>query len=251
MSKLIKNSLGYDSDLWIYQDKDMFNYSVDTIMLGNFVTINSKIKKVIDIGTNNGALAIFIAARAKKLVIDAIEIQKESVEIAEKNIEMNKMKNQINLIHEDFKDYFKKVNKTPGLRYDLVVCNPPFYKVDSSIPQPNTKLALATHEHLLTLEELIYGASKIIKQGGRFAIVHQTSRLVDIIYLLRENGFEPKRIQMMHPRETDPSHLVLVEARYKVGWGTEFLKPLFLHKDNVHEYREEIKELYKPIKKEL
>lgn len=77
--KLVKNSLGFDSDLFIYQDKEMFNYSVDTILLGNFIYLNSKIKSALEIGTNNGALSIFVAKRNSNLKIDAIEIQKKDM----------------------------------------------------------------------------------------------------------------------------------------------------------------------------
>lgn len=105
MGKLVKNSLGYDSDLYVYQDKDMFNYSVDTILLGNFVTINSTTKRMLEVGTNNGALSIFVSERSKKLEIDAIEIQKDALKIAKKNLKLNKKEDQINLIHADFNEY--------------------------------------------------------------------------------------------------------------------------------------------------
>lgn len=74
---IVKNSLGFDSDLYVFQDKNMFNYSVDTILLGNFIYLNHKIKNVLEIGTNNAALAIFVASRNKELKIDAVEIQKK------------------------------------------------------------------------------------------------------------------------------------------------------------------------------
>ncbi|TNK93763.1 lactate dehydrogenase, partial [Mycoplasmopsis pullorum] len=102
MDKLIKNSLGFDSDLYIYQDKSMFNYSVDTILLGNFVKLSNKITRILEIGTNNGALSVFLAARNKNNRIVAVEIQERAVQIAQKNVELNKMTDQIQLINQDF-----------------------------------------------------------------------------------------------------------------------------------------------------
>ena len=92
MGKLVKNNLGYGSNLHVYQDKEMFNYSIDTILLGNFATINSKIRKVLEVGTNNGALSIFLSQRYDKLTIDAIEIQKKAIQIAKKNVILNNLK---------------------------------------------------------------------------------------------------------------------------------------------------------------
>ena len=132
MGKLVKNSLGFDSDLYVYQDKDMFNYSVDTILLGNFATLNRSTKQMLEVGTNNGALSIFVSERSKRLKIDALEIQKEALKIAKKNIKLNKREDRINLIHGDFNDYALKRAKEQAPKYDIIICNPPFYKVDAT-----------------------------------------------------------------------------------------------------------------------
>lgn len=251
MAKLVKNSLGFDSNLYVYQDKEMFNYSVDTILLGNFVTLNSTTKRMLEVGTNNGALSIFVSERSKDLKIDAIEIQEKAVDLAIKNIEMNNKQNQINVLHEDFNDYVKKQNKAQAQKYDVILCNPPFYKVGIQKERKGSEeIFIATHEVKLNLEQLIAGSAKLLKQKGYLAIVEPTERLVDIFELMRKYGFEPKRVQMIHPREDKKSNLVLVEARFKVGWGTSFLPNIYLHTDDIeaHEYRDEVIELYKPKK---
>jgi len=250
LSKLIKNSLGYDSDLWVYQDKEMFNYSIDTILLANFVSINSQTKKVLEVGTNNGALSIFLSQRYSKMKIDAIEIQKEPIEIAKKNVKLNNLQDRINVFEYDFNKYVIDQSKSQVKKYDMIICNPPFYKVDSSNRRKGSDILYnATHETLLTLEQLIKGSAKIIKQKGYLAIVEPTERLVDIFVLMRKYGFEPKKVQMIHPRENQKSNLVLVEGRFKVGWGTHFQPNIYLHPhSDKHEYRDEVKLLYKPIK---
>lgn len=251
MGKIVKNSLGYDSNLYVYQDKEMFNYSVDTILLGNFASVNTSVKRMLEVGTNNGALSIFISERKKTLKIDAIEIQEEAIVLAKKNIELNKKEKQICLIHDDFNKFVKKHTKDQMKKYHSIVCNPPFYKVDSSIKRKGSELLYnATHEVNLNLEQLIKGASKIIEQKGYLAMVTPTERLVDIFELMRKYNFEPKRVQFIHPREDQKSNLVLVEGRFQAGWGTHFLKNLYLHTNNLseHKYRDEIKKLYKPIK---
>ena len=251
MGKLVKNSLGFDSDIFVYQDKDMFNYSVDTIMLGNFVTINGGIKNVLDIGTNNAALSLFVSERKNDMHIDAVEIQEKAIEIAKKNLELNNKEDSINLIHDDFNEFWKKHNKNQSKKYDLIMCNPPFYKVDKTHKRKGSEeLFIATHEVKMNLEQLIKGASKIIMQKGYLAIVMPTERLVDIFELMRKYKFEPKRIQFIHPRVNSKSNLVLVESRFQTGEGPHFLPNLYLHTEDMraHEYRDEIKKLYKPIK---
>lgn len=251
--KLVKNSLGFDSNLHVFQDKTMFNYSVDTILLGNFVFLNNKIKNLLEIGTNNGALSIFISERNPKLKIDAIEIQHKAVELAKSNIKLNNKQNQITVIECDFNDFYLEKNKIAAPKYDSIVCNPPFYIYENSKVNKNIseELLIATHEVKLNLEQIILGSSKIIEQKGYLTIVIPVERLVDCFCLMRKYKFEPKRIQFIIPRITDKPKLVLVESRYQTGWGVHFMPNLYLHDPNnklSHEYLPEIKKLYKPIK---
>ncbi|VEU77148.1 tRNA1(Val) (adenine(37)-N6)-methyltransferase [Mycoplasmopsis columbina] len=251
---LVKNSLGFDSNLFVYQDKDMFNYSVDTILLANFVFINHKIHNILEIGTNNGALSIFLAERDEKLKIDALEIQKSAIEVADLNVKLNKKEKQINLINEDFNLFWKNMIKTSSKKYDSIVCNPPFYTVSKTkmSKKVSNEMLIATHEIMLNLEQIIEGCSKIIEQKGYLSMVIPVERLVDCFCLMRQYKFEPKRVQFIIPRIQDKPKLVLVEARYQAGWGVHFLPNLYLHDPNNkidHEYLDEIKKLYKPIKK--
>lgn len=249
--KIVKNSLGYDSNLYVYQDKSMFNYSVDTILLANFATVNAKTKNVLEIGTNNGALSIFLSERSPKLKIDAIEIQKKAFELAKLNLELNKKNEAINLIHSDFNNFWVECCKKQAKKYDLIICNPPFYK-NSTKKKENVseEMLIATHEIKLNVEQLIKGASKLITQKGYLSLVLPPERLVDVFCELRKYNFEPKRVKMIHPRENQKAILALVEARFQSGWGTIFEQNIYLHPHdkNVHQYRDEVKKLYKPKK---
>lgn len=253
MPKIVKNSLGFDSNLYIYQDKEMFNYSVDTILLGNFVFLNEKITHTLEIGANNGALSIFIAARNPKLKIDALEIQTRAADLANENIKFNKMENQINIINTDFNDFWKMHAKQSLKKYQSIFCNPPFYeisktKIKNDVPN---EILIATHDIALTLEELVLGCSKIIEQKGFLNIVLPVERSIDLFVILRKYNFEPKRIQYVYTRAHDKPKFALVEARYQTGSGPHFLPNLYLHDSSDklnHDYLPQIKELYKPIK---
>ncbi len=247
----VKNSLGYDNNLFIYQDKEMFNYSVDTILLANLSSLNRKTKNVLEIGTNNCALSIFLSQRDDEIKIDAIEIQKEAIELAKYNVKMNNLENRINLINDDFNLWWKKHNKSQGKKYDVIICNPPFFKKEMKIKKDISESILkATHEISLNLEQIIEGSSKIINQKGILSMIIPPERLVDCFVLLRKYNFEAKRVIMIHPRVKQKAILSFVEAKFQTGWGTRFEPNIYLHPDNKskHEYLEEVVELYQPIR---
>ncbi len=247
----VKNSLGYESGISIYQDKTMFNYSVDTILLGNFAMINRRTKNVLEIGTNNAALSIFLSERSSKIKIDALEIQEKAIALADVNIKLNNKEKQISLIHEDFNIFSKQHAKKQGIKYDLIICNPPFFKTDSKLKKNiSTEILIATHEFKLTLDQIFEGSSKIIEQKGYISLVIPPERLVDIFSSMRKYNFEPKRVKMVLPRENQKPNLVLVEARFQAGWGTIFEENIYLHPENknIHKYTDKVFEIYKPIK---
>lgn len=247
----VKNSLGYDSGIYIYQDKNMFNYSVDTILLGNFVTINRNVRKILEIGTNNAALSIFVSERSDKITIDAVEIQQKAIEIAKVNIEINKKQNQIFLFNEDFISFAKNHSKNQKPKYDSIICNPPFYKINSKIKAGiSEEILIATHEFKLNIDQIFEGSSKIIEQKGYISVVIPPERLVDVFVSMRKYNFEPKRVKMIFPRENQRPNLALVEGRFQSGWGTIFEENIYLHPEdkNIHKYTDEVFEIYKPIK---
>lgn len=248
---LVKNNLGFDSGLQIFQDKEMFNYSVDTIMLGNFVSLNSNVINILDIGANNGALSIFVASRKNNIKIDALEIQKPAADLCIKNVELNKFEKKISVLNDDFNNYYLEHCKKQMNKYDLIMCNPPFYKVGHFLErQTSDEILIARSEYKLNIEQIIKGASKIIKQKGYLTLIHKSERFVDIVIAMRKYGFEPKRIQFIYPRIHSKANFVMIEGRYRAGWGQHFLKNIYLHTEDTskHEYNEETKKLYKPIK---
>lgn len=247
---LVKNSLGYNNNLWVYQDKSMFNYSVDTVLLGNFLSINSKVKNILEVGINNASLSIFIAQRKTNLKIDGVEILSRACEIGKINITENRLDDRIYIHCEDFIDFVKKHTQKQQKKYDAVVANPPFstFNKNTQIPRSSFAKISATYEVNLSLEELIKSVTKVIKNKGYFAVVLPPSRIFDLCFLLKKNGFALKRIRMVFPRINQPPKFFLVESRYKAAEGVTFEPNLYLHPENKssHEYKKEIKTLYKP-----
>ncbi len=222
----------------IIQRKDMFNFSLDTVLLSHFCTINQNTKKVVDFGTNNAAIPLLLSMRTKAH-IEGIEIQEEACIIANKNVNINQLDQQIKIVNQDIKDYVKNVKNI-----DLVVCNPPFFKVDeNSNLNESMYLQIARHEIKISLEEIISSAAKILKYKGRFAIVHRPERLMDIIMYMKKYRIEPKRIQFVYPKKNKECNTILIEGMYQGKSGLTILPPLFAHEDN-GEYSNEIKKLF-------
>ncbi|MCV3728344.1 tRNA1(Val) (adenine(37)-N6)-methyltransferase [Ureaplasma miroungigenitalium] len=238
----VKNQLGYDTGLFLYQDKDQFNFSIDTLLLANWASLKAKTKKVCEIGLNNAALSILLAARKNDMTIDGIEINEQAIDLALYNIEYNQMSDRIRVIHADFNEYVQNNHLDEKDRYDLVVCNPP-YHLPSGLKNKNISKASenALYEQSLTFEQIMLGVQKILKQKGVLSMIVSSVRLADIICLMRQYKFEPKRLKMIYPRPYKPSCLVLIEAIYNTTPGLVVEKSLLLHneKPNDHSYTPE------------
>lgn len=238
MDKEVINYLLAYNDLKIIQRKDMFNFSLDTVLLANFCTITKDVKKIVDFGTNNAAIPLILSRRTNKPII-GVEIQKEAVELAKKNITLNNLDDQIEIVHSDIKEF---VNDS--IKVELVVCNPPFFKVDEdSNLNDNEFLTIARHEIKINLEEIIKSAAKILDNRGKFAMVHRPQRMIEILNLMQKYDIEPKRIKFVYPKYNKESHILLVEGIYKGKKGLKIEPPLYAHNDD-GSYSDEVKKMF-------
>ncbi|WP_303194111.1 tRNA1(Val) (adenine(37)-N6)-methyltransferase [Thomasclavelia spiroformis] len=238
MDKEVINYLLAYNDLKIIQRKDMFNFSLDTVLLANFCTITKDVKKIVDFGTNNAAIPLILSRRTNKPII-GVEIQKEAVELAKKNITLNNLDDQIEIFHSDIKEF---VNDS--IKVGLVVCNPPFFKVDEdSNLNDNEFLTIARHEIKINLEEIIKSAAKILDNRGKFAMVHRPQRMIEILNLMQKYDIEPKRIKFVYPKYNKESHILLVEGIYKGKKGLKIEPPLYAHNDD-GSYSDEVKKMF-------
>lgn len=229
--------LGY-SNLKILQDKDMFNFSLDSVLLPNFVTLPSKAQKILDIGCGNAPISMILSTKTGAKII-GIEIQERSVELARKSILLNQLEEQIDIIHGDVKEY-------PFLpeEFDVIVCNPPFFKVtaQSRFNECDAK-TIARHEVMLTLGDVMKVARKCLKNQGVIAMVHRPERLVDILLEMRKQNIEPKKIQYVYPKYGENSHILLVEGKKNGKPGLKILSPLYVHDDN-GQYTDEVNQYF-------
>ncbi|EFW89500.1 MULTISPECIES: tRNA1(Val) (adenine(37)-N6)-methyltransferase [Streptococcus] len=230
----------FSTDVKIIQNREVFSYSIDSVLLSRFPKIPSR-GLIVDLCSGNGAVGLFASTRTKAPIIE-IEIQERLADMAERSIQLNDLGEQVQMINDDLKNLLKHVPRT-GV--DLILCNPPYFKVsETSKKNLSEHYLLARHEITTNLEEICDIARHALKSNGRLALVHRPDRFLDIIDILRQYNLAPKRIQFIYPKVGKDANLLLVEA-IKDGStdGLKILPPLFVHKEN-GDYTDEIFEIY-------
>ena len=216
--------LGY-KNMKIYQNSDYFSFSLDSIILANYVSIRLKDKKIADFCCGNGIIPLILSRRTNSNII-GVEIQEKLCDLSRKSIEYNSLMSRINIINDDIKD-FSDNNLNA---FDLVVCNPPYFKLEeNSCLNLSYEKMIARHEVKLDLSSLCQCAKKVLKDNGSFCIVHRSDRLMDILSEFRKNGIEPKILRFVYENINKESTLVLVQGQKAGKVGLKVEKPIILY----------------------
>ena len=155
--KQIHELLGY-KNIKIIQDDEMFSFSVDSMLLADFIKTTNQTKKIVDLCCGNAPIPLFLTLKTKCEIL-GIEIQKEVYELATESIKLNNLNDQIKIINDDLKGIYKKIGAN---KYDIVSCNPPYFKyIETSNINKNDYLTIARHEVKATLEDIINESTKL------------------------------------------------------------------------------------------
>ncbi|UOF91793.1 tRNA1(Val) (adenine(37)-N6)-methyltransferase [Fodinisporobacter ferrooxydans] len=223
----------------IIQSKEVFSFSMDAVLLARFVTVRRR-DTVIDLGTGNGVIPLLLTTRFECLKITAVEIQHRLADMAMRSVQLNDLTDKIQVIEGDLRTMPDQLGH--GI-FDVVTCNPPYRPVGEGDQNPNHYVAAAKHEIHCNLLEILQSAAKLVRFGGKVAIVHRPDRLTDILSHMRGVGVEPKRMRMVHPKLHARPNMLLVEG---IRGGKPDLvidPPLLVHKEN-GEYHPEIERIY-------
>lgn len=223
----------------IIQHEKRFKFGTDAVILQNFVNL-PKNARAVDLGTGTGILPILICARMPKVTFDAVEIQEECAEMARRSVALNHLEERITVHAMDLKD----APRLLGGRYDAVLCNPPYGKRGGVLLNPNDALAIARHEIKTDLAGVIESGAALLKNGGKFFLIHQADRLPEIAWRMHEKQLPLKRVRLVQPSAGKRCHLVLVEAVKQAGEGCIMLPPLILH-DEDGQPTEELERIYR------
>lgn len=226
--------------LKIIQNTDWFNFSLDSVLLANFVTLNKNISNVIDFCTGNAPIPLLLFPKTNAKIY-GVEIQREIFLLAQKTIRLNNLGNKIELINDDVKNIN---NLFETETFDVITCNPPYFKISEGSNLNNNEIkTIARHEVKINIDIIFETAKKLLKNNGVIALVHRPERLVEIIEKMKDNNIEPKRLQFIYPKIDSECNMMLIEGKKNGKPGLKILKPLYIHEAN-GDYRDEIKILF-------
>ena len=223
----------------IIQNKDKFCFGIDAVLLSSFANAK-KGDKVFDIGTGTGIIPILMSAKTNATDFSAIDIQEESVDMARRSVLLNNLQNKITVEHLDVKNIFSKFEKNT---FDVVTSNPPYITGGSGILNDFSSKAIARHEILCNLYDILKGASGLLKPKGKFYMIHRPNRLADIMEGLRKYSLEPKVIRFIQPYKDKEPNMVLIEAVKNAGILLKVMPTLVIYDENKN-YTKELYDIY-------
>ena len=205
----------------VFQDDKLYTFTSDSILLSKFAKLK-KGDEVADFCAGSGIVGLNLFALNGELIksLTFFELQKPLFSLLQKSIEKNQLKNICNPINCRLQDIDKCFNE----KFSLIVCNPPYMKVSAGEANSDKEKAICTSEIELSLAELCLAFSKHLKFGGRVCLVHRADRLAEVIYELKKNNVEPKRLQMVSAGKKEP-YLFLLEGVKGGKSGLKVLSP--------------------------
>ncbi|MBC5630364.1 tRNA1(Val) (adenine(37)-N6)-methyltransferase [Clostridium sp. NSJ-6] len=225
--------------LMLIQKQSGFRFGVDAVLLSDFANVKKK-HRVLDLCTGTGIVPFLLYGKYSPKEVWGVEIQEDMVEMANRSSKLNNTDDIVRFKCADLKD--KKLVSELG-RFDVITVNPPYKLNNAGILNSNDKLAIARHEILCNLEDVIVSARRLLADNGRMFIVHRPERLADIFGLMRKYNIEPKRVKMIHPSAKKAPNIVLVEGQRDGGAFLKWEEPLYVYNENGN-YSEEIDKIY-------
>lgn len=230
----------FSTHVKIIQNKAVFSYSVDSVLLSRFPKLPSK-GLIVDLCSGNGAVGLFASSQTKADIV-LVELQDRLADMAERSVALNQLSQQVTVINDDLKHLTQHLKPST---VDLILCNPPYFKAtETSKKNLSQHYLLARHEITTNLDEICRVAQQALKSNGRLALVHRPDRFIEILDTLRRYNLAPKRIQFVYPKSSKEANMLLIEA-IKDGSteGLRILPPLFIHEEN-GDYTDDIRAIY-------
>lgn len=192
--------------LRLIQSRDGYRFSIDAILLAQFVTVRPG-DVVVDLGTGCGVIPMILFLTKPVGRIVGLEIQEELADQALRNARMNGFEKKMDVIIGDIKT-------TPFAKksVDVIVCNPPYQQVKSGRINPDPRRAVARHEILASLDDILRSGKDLLRKKGRLAMIYPSVRLTDVLVRMRRFNLEPKRLRLHYPDLESGAKLALIEA---------------------------------------
>ena len=216
MEKNPQNDLVYPGErvddlqngLYVIQNPEKFCFGMDAVLLSGFADIRQN-EKVLDMGTGTGIIPFLLKAKDKGSHLTGLEIQEECADMARRSVSYNHLEADIDIVCGDIKEAAEIFG---AASFDVVTSNPPYMIGQHGLTNPEEPKAIARHEVLCTLEDVVSRTAKLLKPGGHFYMVHRPFRLAEIMTMLVKYKLEPKRMQLVYPYIDKEPNMVLIEA---------------------------------------
>ena len=227
---------------YVIQNQNKFCFGMDAVLLSGFARIR-KGDHVLDMGTGTGIIPILLKSKTKGEHFTGLEIQEECADMATRSVQYNGLEYAVDIVCGDIKE---AAGIFGAASFDVVTSNPPYMIGAHGLQNPYMAKAIARHEVLCTLEDVVSQASKVLKDRGRFFMVHRPFRLAEIFSVLTRYKLEPKRMQLVYPYIDREPNMVLIEALKGGNSRITVEKPLIVY-EKPGVYTKDILEIYDMI----
>ena len=228
-----------NENLRLIENKDSLTFGTDAYLLSAFLPSKGKIG--VELGCGSGVISLLALSRKKANSIYGIEVQGDIADIAKRNGELNRFSDCFSVICKDLREV--KASDLGG-EVDFVFSNPPYMKADSGKLNENTQKNISRHEIFGTINDFCACAKRLLKHGGDFYVVYRPDRLPDLIYALKSNNLEPKRLTFIHSNTHTPPSLLLISAKLGGKSGLVIDKPIYIYEDGTTQYTDEFGKIY-------
>ena len=194
--------------LQIIQNPEKFCFGMDAVLLSGFAKAPEG-GTVLDLCTGTGIIPILMSAKTEAGHFTALEIQRESADMARRSVLLNGLEDKIDIVEGDVKE---AGSMFAAASFDVVTCNPPYMKENHGLTNPGDARAIARHEILCTFEDVAAAAGKLVRSGGHFYLVHRPFRLPEIFAVLAKYHLEPKRMRLVYPHADQAPNMVLLDC---------------------------------------
>ena len=211
----------------IIQHPGKFCFGMDAVLLSNFARVKQG-ERALDLGTGTGIIPILLTAKTEGQSFVGLEIQEESADMARRSVAHNQLEEQIEIVTGDIKEAATIFGPAS---FDVITTNPPYMIGQHGIANASDTKAIARHEVLCTLDDILRESAKLLRPGGRFYMVHRPFRLAEILSKMVEVKIEPKRMRMVHPYVDKEPNMVLIEGKRGGNSRMTVEKPLIVYRE--------------------
>ncbi len=224
-------------NLSILQKRNGYRYSLDAYLLAAFVEEREG-AEILDIGSGSGVISLLLAGM-KGLQVTGVEIQEDMAEMSSRSVALARLQDKVRMVCVDIRTY-------TGQRYDAIVTNPPYRPVQTGRINQDNSRAVSRHEILIDLETLMKRSYELLKPSGRFYIVYPAWRLPDLVFSMRTNNIEPKRMMLVYSRMNSDAEICLVSGVKDGGRELAVERPFFVYSPE-GSYTREMEEVFRSL----